>query len=53
MKRLFFVAALCGAVMLGGCMETTYQQQLHYNHHNHDHHGREWQHHHYHYHHYR
>ena len=27
MKRLFFVAALCGAVMLGGCMETTYQNK--------------------------
>jgi len=25
MKRLFLVAALCGAVMLGGCMETTYK----------------------------
>ncbi|MBQ4408246.1 MAG: hypothetical protein II852_14700 [Bacteroidales bacterium] len=27
MKRLFFVAALCGAVMLAGCMETTYQNK--------------------------
>ena len=27
MKRLFFVAALCGAVMLGSCMETTYQNK--------------------------
>lgn len=27
MKRLFLVAALCGAVMLGGCMETTYQNK--------------------------
>lgn len=27
MKRLFFAAALCGAVMLAGCMETTYQNK--------------------------
>jgi putative flippase GtrA len=27
MKRLFFIAMVCGAVMLGGCMETTYQNK--------------------------
>jgi len=27
MKRLFYIVALCGAVMLGGCMETTYQNK--------------------------